>query len=104
VEEFKKVWKPDLAHDGAGCISEHAAELQGGQAGSREKKRRGKGMGFCNKNETSDRAPLQKRTRPQKSSQQTRLKLWAENQICQGLFKTGTWCRIIPVQVVPSSG
>jgi hypothetical protein len=33
-----------------------------------------------------------------------RSKLWVENQTCQELFKTGTWRKIFPVQVVPSPG
>ena len=33
-----------------------------------------------------------------------RSQLWVENQTCQELFKTGTWRKIFPVQVVPSSG
>jgi superfamily II DNA helicase RecQ len=33
-----------------------------------------------------------------------RSKLWVENQPCQELFKTGTWRKIFPVQIVPRSG
>ncbi|XP_022163480.1 uncharacterized protein LOC111028984 [Myzus persicae] len=32
-----------------------------------------------------------------------RSKLWVENQPCQEFFKTGTWRKMFPVQVVPSS-
>lgn len=50
MEEFKKVWKPDLAHDGAGCISEHAKSC--GMAKPVGEKTRGGGKAWASATKT----------------------------------------------------